>query len=53
MIATRLAEIVSLDYWGTDPSEFPLGPRGSQKATEHLPFDHVFDPEGAFPPPSF
>jgi len=53
LIATRLAEIVSLDYWGTDPSEFPLGPRGSQKATEHLPFDHVFDPEGAFPPPSF
>lgn len=53
LIITKLAEIVSLDCWGSNPSEFPLWPGSSQKATEYLPFDHVFDPEGSFPPPSF
>jgi hypothetical protein len=52
VIATRLAKIVTLDSLGTDPSEF-LVSAGSEKATEDLPFDHVFDPEGIFPPPCF
>ena len=53
LVARKLAEIVSLDCWGANPSEFPLSPGSCQKATECLPFDHVFDPEGSFPPPSF
>ena len=36
---------------GTD-SEFQVGP-GSSKATEHLPFEHLFDPEGVEPVPPF
>ena len=53
LIATKLAEIVSLDCWGANPPEFPLAPGGSQKATQCLPYDHTFDPESNFPPPSF
>jgi hypothetical protein len=53
LVATKLAEIVSLDYYGSNPSEFMLVSGGSRKATEYLPFDHTFDPEGSFPPPSF
>lgn len=53
VVATKLAEIVSLDCYGANPSKFPLAPGSSQKAMEYLPFDHVFDPEGSFPPPSF
>jgi hypothetical protein len=53
VLATKLAEIVSLDCYGANPSKFMLVSGGSQKATESLPFDHVFDPESAFPPPSF
>jgi hypothetical protein len=53
LLATKLAGIVSLDCWGSNPSEFPLSPGSSRKATEYLPFDHVFDPEGSSPPPSF
>jgi hypothetical protein len=53
VIATRLAGIVSLDCHGANPSEFPLSPISSRKATECVPFDHMFDPESNFPPPSF
>jgi hypothetical protein len=53
LVATKLAQIVSLDCYGATPSEFALAPGGSQKATECLPFEHVFDPESVFPPPSF
>lgn len=53
LVATKLAEIISLDCYGATPSEFPLAQGGSQKAAEYLPFDHIFDPEGSFPPPSF
>ena len=53
LIATKLAQIVTLDCYGANPSEFMLVPGGYQKATEHLPFEHVFDPESEFPPPSF
>lgn len=52
LIETRLAEIVTLDRLGPNPSEF-LVDAGSRKATEHLPFEHVFNPESAIPPPSF
>lgn len=52
LINTRLAEIVTLDRLGPNPSEFLVG-AGREKATEYLPFDHAFDPEGTFPPPSF
>ena len=52
LIETRLAEIVTLDRLGPSPSEFLID-AGSQKATEHLPFEHVFNPESAIPPPSF
>jgi len=53
LVATKLAEIVILDCYGANPSEFMLVSGGHQKATEHLAFDHSFDPEGSFPPPSF
>jgi hypothetical protein len=52
LINTRLAEIVTLDRLGPIQSEF-LVDAGSQKATEYLPFEHVFNPESAIPPPSF
>jgi hypothetical protein len=51
-IETRLAEIVTLDPLGPSQSEFLIN-AGSQESTEHLPFEHVFNPEGAIPPPSF
>ena len=53
LVATKLAEIVTLDYYGANPSEFMLVSGGAKKATVYLPFDHVFDPESSFPPPSF
>jgi len=52
LVQTKLAKIVTLDCLGANPSEF-LVSGGSQKAAEYLPFEHVFDPESAFPPPSF
>ena len=53
LVATKLAEIVSLDCYGANPSEFMLVSGGSEKATDYLPFDYTFDPEGSIPPPSF
>src|SRR5208337_1459172 len=44
LVATKLAEIITLDYYGANPSEFVLVSGGSQKATEYLSFDHIFDP---------
>ena len=51
-IEIRLAEIVTLDRLGTKQTEFEIS-LGSQKPTEHLAFEHVFDPKGAVPPPRF
>jgi hypothetical protein len=51
-IEVRLANIVMLDRSGANLTEF-LAPAVSEKPGEHLPFDHVFEPEGVFPPPSF
>jgi hypothetical protein len=52
LISTKLAEIVSLDLLGPSPSEH-LFEACYEKATEHLPFEHVFKPEDTVPPPSF
>jgi hypothetical protein len=51
-IAVKLAQIVSLDWLGLNPMDILIS-AGYEKPTERLPFDHVFDPEGGFPPPSF
>ena len=47
-VETRLAQVVSLDRQGINPSEFHV-PLGSKRATERLAFAHVFDPEGTVP----
>jgi hypothetical protein len=52
IIHERLAQIVVLDRLGPNPREF-LIEMPSQKATENLPFDHVFHPEAVEAPPSF
>lgn len=51
-IEVRLAKILVLDRLGPNPVDL-LIPAGSQKPAEHLPFDHLFEPESTFPPPSF
>jgi hypothetical protein len=51
-IDIQLAEIVTLDRLGTDQTEFEVS-LGSKKPTEHLAYEHVFNPEGALPPPMF
>jgi hypothetical protein len=48
-VETRLAEVVALDELALDQTEFKVE-LGSKKASEHLPFDHSFDPEGTIPP---
>lgn len=47
-VETRLAQIVSLDWQGTNPTEFEVS-LGSKRATERLGFEHAFDPEGTVP----
>jgi hypothetical protein len=51
-IDIQLAEIVTLDRLGTDQTEFEVS-LGSKKPTEHLAYEHVFNPEGALPPAMF
>ena len=51
-VDSRLAQIVRLDCLGVNRTEFQVG-LGSRKATEHLPFEHMFDPEGAKTESSF
>jgi len=51
-IAVRLAKIVTLDRLGSEVTEF-LAPWVSEKPTEHLAFDHIFEPDGALPPRCF
>ena len=51
-VESRLAEIVRLDCVGSNPTEFQVG-LGTSRATEHLPFEHMFDPEGVQPEPPF
>jgi hypothetical protein len=47
-VESRLAQIVRLDCLGVNQTEFQVG-LGSSKATDHLPFEHMFDPEGNEP----
>jgi hypothetical protein len=51
-IEVRLAKIVMLDCLGATLKDL-LIPGDCEKPKEHLSFDHVFDPESTFPPPSF
>ena len=51
-VETRLAEVVTLDRLGDNQTEFEVG-LGEKKPSESLAFDHVFNPEGATPPPMF
>lgn len=51
-VESRLAQVVKLDCLGGDPTEFQVV-LGSSRATEHLPFEHMFDPEGSVPEPPF
>jgi hypothetical protein len=41
-----------MDCLGGNRTEFQVG-LGSSKATEHLPFEHMFDPEGSVQEPPF
>lgn len=47
-VEKRLARIVSLDCMGNNVSEFDVN-LGFRRATERLPFEHEFDPEGMAP----
>ena len=47
-VEKRLAQIVSLQCLGSNPTELAVH-LGSRKATERLPFEHEFDPEGQVP----
>jgi len=47
-VEKRLARIVSLQCVGSNQTEFSVT-LGFRKATERLPFEHEFDPEGTLP----
>jgi hypothetical protein len=51
-VESRLAQVVKLDCLGADPTEFQVA-LGLSRATEHLPFEHMFDPEGNEPESPF
>ena len=51
-VETRLAEIVRLDYLGSNQTHFEVR-LGSSKPTERLPFEHVFKPEEHMPESTF
>ena len=47
-VETRLARIAVLEELGANPTEIEIY-RGIRRATERLPFEHEFDPEGTTP----
>ena len=47
-VEKRLARIVSLQCLGSNQTEFTVH-MGFRRATERLPFEHEFNPEGALP----
>jgi hypothetical protein len=51
-VETRLAEVLRLDYLGSELTQFEVK-LGSSKAQEHLPFEHVFHPEQNVPESPF
>jgi hypothetical protein len=48
LIAKRLAQVVVLDSLGADPQAFQIE-LGMKKPKGHLPYEHVFNPEGTEP----
>src|SRR5664279_5455520 len=51
-VESRLAQVEKLDCLGADQTEFQVVLQSS-KATERLPFEHMFDPEGNEPEERF
>lgn len=51
-VEKRLAQVVTLDNLGKDLQDFEAT-WYTTKATEHLPFEHVFDPEAHKPATMF
>ena len=51
-VETRLAEVLRLDYLGSELTQFEVK-LGSSKAQEHLPFEHIFHPEEHMPESPF
>jgi hypothetical protein len=51
-VESRLAQVVKLDCLGADQTEFWVA-LDSSRATEHLTFEHMFDPEGNEPESPF
>jgi hypothetical protein len=47
-VETRLARIAVLEELGSNPAEIEVY-QGFRRATERLPFEHEFDPEGTVP----
>lgn len=47
-VETRLARIAVLEELGSNPDEIEVY-LGFRRATERLPFEHEFDPEGTVP----
>jgi len=47
-VERRLARVISLDEQGPNPTAIEVY-LGTRKATERLPFEHEFDPEGTSP----
>jgi len=48
LVAKRLAQIVVLENLGAYPHSFQID-LGMKKPKEHLPYEHIFNPEGAEP----
>ena len=48
LIEHRFAEVLMLDSVGTDPRHFEVN-LGRKRPGVHLPFEHVFCPEGSNP----
>ena len=51
-VEKRLGQVVTLDNLGKDLTDFEAT-WYAKKPTEHLPFEHVFDPEGSKPATMF
>lgn len=52
-VVTRLAEVVTMDWLGTElPDTLEVGWQ-DLAAEERLPVDHQFEPERRWPPPTF
>ena len=52
VVETRLAEVVSLDFLGSNLTRFNVS-LGLSKARERLPFEHIFKPEEHVPESAF